>query len=70
MSNSKLGLVSTLDSSGTTKQMVQALKDAIPDPDSTSTSGAISGTAYYDQMQPSVAAQLHVDLAAILAKIG
>lgn len=45
---------------------IAALKSAIPDPDTTSTSGAIQGiVGFLDQMSPMAAAQLRVELDAL-----
>lgn len=44
---------------------VQILIDLIPDPDSTSTSGAQAGGGNLDQMSPGAAAQLRVELIAL-----
>ena len=45
---------------------LDALKDAIPNPDSTSTSGAIQGIiGFLDQMSPMAAAQLRVEIDAL-----
>lgn len=41
----------------------------IPDPDTTSSSGAQAGGGFLDQMSPACAAQLRVELAALKAAI-
>lgn len=72
MSNAKSGLAVLTDlttGSPTNKQKIARLRALIPDPDSTSTSGAQAGGGMLDEMSPAVAAQLQVELVAIEASI-
>lgn len=65
---SKIGLVPQADlttGTPTNKQMVARIRALIPDPDTRSSSGAISGKGFYDEMSPAIAAQLHVELTAL-----
>lgn len=65
---SKIGLVPQADlttGAPTNKQMVARIRALIPDPDTRSSSGAISGKGFYDEMSPAIAAQLHVELTAL-----
>lgn len=55
-----IGVYATNDSTA-----VDALIALIPDPETTSSSGAQSGGGYLDQMSPLCAAQLRVELAAL-----
>lgn len=55
----------------TSDTKVDALLAAIPDPDSTSTSGAIQGIiGFLDQMSPMCAAQLRVELGSLKDNLG
>lgn len=53
--------------SGVLETDIAELKALIPDPDSTSTSGAQAGGGNLDQMSPGAAAQLRVELDALAA---
>lgn len=56
--------------SPTHKVMIQRVRALIPDPDSTSTSGAqAGGYGFLDQMSPAAAAQIRVELIALEAAI-
>ena len=56
--------------SPTHKVMIQRVRALIPDPDSTSTSGAqAGGWGFLDQMSPAAAAQIRVELIALEAAI-
>lgn len=69
---SKTGLVPQADlttGAPTNKVMVQRVKALIADPDFRGSTGAIAGKGFYDEMSPAVAAQLHVELAALEAAI-
>lgn len=48
---------------------VQALLDLIPNPDSTSSSGATAGGGFLDEISPAAAVQLRVELTALLAAV-
>jgi hypothetical protein len=54
---------------GTNKTNVQRLIDLIPNPDTTSSSGAQAGGGMLDEMSPMAAAQLRVELAALKTAI-
>lgn len=54
---------------GTHKEKIQALIDLIPNPDTTSSSGAQAGGGYLDEMSPAAAVQLRVELTALKAQI-
>lgn len=56
--------------SGTVATNLTELKALIPDPDSTSSSGAQAGGGNLDEMSPGAAAQLRVELAALIANGG
>ena len=53
----------------TNKAKVQRLIDIIPNPDTTSTSGAQAGGGMLDEMSPIAAASLRVELTALKAAI-
>lgn len=56
--------------SPTHKVMIQRVRALIPDPDSTSTSGAqAGGWGFLDQISPAAAAQIRVELIALEAAI-
>ena len=68
MGSIKDGILSQLDFSGAASPgaAVGVLLDALPDPDTTSTSGAIQGIAgYFDEMSPMAVAELRVELLAL-----
>jgi hypothetical protein len=48
---------------------VQLLLDAIPNPDTASSSGSIAGGGFLDEMSPAAAAQLRVELVALKAAV-
>ena len=69
---SKIGLVPQADlttGSPTNKQKIGRVLDLIPDPDTRSSSGAISGKGFYDEMSPAIAAQLIVELTALQTSV-
>lgn len=49
---------------------IDSLLDAIPDPDAAHGTGAVAGGGHLDEMSPGCAAQLRVELAALLAANG
>lgn len=51
------------------KARVQLLLDLIPDPDTTSSSGAQAGGGMLDEMSPIAAATLRVELIALKASV-
>lgn len=73
------GIVSQLDAlfvaAASDPARVQVMIDALPDPDTTSSSGAIQGggsvpmIGFFDEMSPFAVAQLRVELAALKARI-
>lgn len=78
MGSIKDGLTSMLDfaSAGTVSDAIDLLLGAIPNPDTTSSSGAKQGTdaadylGYLDEMSPITAAQLRVELEAFVTAYG
>lgn len=48
---------------------VQLLIDMIPDPDTTSSSGAQAGGGFLDEMSPAAAVQLRAELIALKAAV-
>ncbi len=54
---------------GTPKQKVERLLALIPNVDSTSSSGAVAGGGFLDEMSPVAANQLRVELTALAANV-
>lgn len=53
----------------TPRAAVQRLLALIPNPDTTSSSGAVSGGGFLDEISPAAAIQLRVELAALAAAV-
>lgn len=75
MGSIKDGIASQIDfaAASTVSGAIDLLLAAIPDPDTTSTSGAQQGSdylGYLDEMSPITSAQLRVELAALQAAAG
>ena len=51
------------------KARVDSLLALIPNPDTTSSSGAVAGGGFLDEMSPAAAVQLRVELAAMKAAV-
>ena len=66
------GIASLVDYSAETTagDAIDLLVALIPDPDTTSSSGAQAGGGMLDEMSPVAAAQLRVELAALKAAVG
>lgn len=56
-------------STGTDRAKVNALLALIPNVDSTSSSGAVAGGGFLDEMSPAAAVQLRVELTALAAAV-
>lgn len=71
MANETLNGIAPIASyaAGTNKERVARLRALIPDPDTTSTSGAQAGGGNLDEMSPIAAAHLRVELIALEAAI-
>jgi hypothetical protein len=70
MANSPQGVQQIGDySSGTPRANVNKLLALIPNPDSTSSSGAVAGGGFLDEMSPAAAVQLRVELTALAAAV-
>lgn len=71
MANESLTGIAPLASyaAGTNKEKVARLRALIPDPDTTSSSGAQAGGGMLDEMSPIAAATLRVELIALEASI-
>ena len=54
---------------GSPRAKVNALLALIPNPDSTSSSGAVAGGGFLDEMSPAAAVQLRVELTALAAAV-
>ena len=68
MANSGQGVQVLGDYAGKTKaQQIDELLKLIPNPDSTSSSGAVAGGGFLDEMSPPAAVQIRVELLAIQA---
>lgn len=64
-------VLGTYPDDATAGDAIDVLIDLIPDPDSTSSSGAVQGgLGFLDEMSPAAAAQLRVELAALKAAVG
>lgn len=53
----------------TPRKKVQALLALIPNPDTTSSSGAVAGGGFLDEMSPAAAVNLRVELTALAAAV-
>lgn len=62
--------VGDYDAAATAEDALLILKGIIPNPDSTSTSGAQGGGGMLDQMSPAAAVQLRVEIDAMIEAIG
>lgn len=71
MANSTQGVQKLGDYAGAAdnKSRVDVLLALIPNPDSTSSSGAIAGGGFLDEMSPAAAVQLRVELAAMKSAV-
>ena len=54
---------------GSPRDKVNQLLALIPNPDSTSSSGAVAGGGFLDEMSPAAAVQLRVELQALAAAL-
>ena len=72
MADSTTGVQAIGDYSGaaTAQDAIDTLLALIPNPDSTSSSGAIAGGGFLDEMSPGAAIQLRVELAAMGTAVG
>ncbi len=69
MANSGQGVAPLNVYAGTPRAAVNQLLALIPNPDSTSSSGAIAGGGFLDEMSPAAAVQLRVELTALAAAV-
>lgn len=67
MANSPQGVqvIGDYATPATNKAKVNALLALIPNPDTTSSSGAVAGGGFLDEMSPAAAVQLRVELLAL-----
>lgn len=62
-------VIGDYDGAATPQAAVDELLALIPNPDSTSSSGAQAGGGFLDEMSPAAAAQIRVELAALKAAV-